>query len=124
MLKLSPIYFRADCGTWVGAFYGATVGSRLLIDMQGRQRVVFVRGLLSGATPGEARLTLTFMRELADLSERTTGMFVRSKGDPEALARTLSQDPDVQQVLTKRQAAREILAASELGWVNKDAHHN
>ena len=92
---------------------GATVGSRLLIDMQGRQRVVFVRGLLSGATPGEARLTLAFMRELADLNERTTGMFVRSKGDPEALARTLSQDPDVQQVLTKRQAAREILAASE-----------
>ncbi len=91
---------------------GVGIGSPLTIEMQGRQRTASVRGLFSGALPGEARFTLAFHRELADLDERATGIFVRSAGEPADLARRASTDPDVLQTLTKDQAARAILAVS------------
>jgi len=92
---------------------GVGVGNRLTVEVQGRRRTATVRGLFSGALPGEARFTLAFHRELADLGERATGIFVRTPGAPAALARRVSADPDVQQVLTKEQAALAILAVSE-----------
>ena len=88
------------------------VGDDLRLEMQGRVLDVHVRGLFSGALPGEARLTLAAHRVLAQLEERATGLFVRTSGDPDSVAAKLRAHPDVQQVLSKRQVTDEILAAS------------
>ncbi len=88
------------------------IGSRLVVEAQGRRRTATVRGLFSGALPGEARFTLAFHRDLADLDERATGMLVRAPGDPESLARRLAADREVERVLTKAQASAAILAVS------------
>ena len=71
-----------------------------------------MRGVFSGALPGEARFTLAFHRDLADLGDRATGMLVRGPGDAGDLARRLAADRDVERVLTKAQASAAILAVS------------
>lgn len=92
---------------------GVGVGDALVVEVQGRRRTAIVRGLFSGALPGEACFTLAFHRELADLEERSTGLFVRAGAAELArLARGLARHRDVQQVLTKADVTREILAAS------------
>lgn len=91
---------------------GVGVGSELTVEVQGRQRTAFIRGLFSGAMPGEARFPISFHQDLADIDSRTTGLLVRTTVDIPTLSKRLLQNPDVQQVLTKAQVAREILAAS------------
>ena len=91
---------------------GVDVGARLVVEAQGRRRTATVRGVFSGALPGEARFTLAFHRDLADLGDRATGMLVRGPGDAGDLARRLAADRDVERVLTKAQASAAILAVS------------
>lgn len=91
---------------------GASVGDTLTLEIQGRQREARIRGLFSGAMPGEARLPIAFHRNLADLENRSTGLFVRVKGDMAAVSKMLSANADVQQVLSKQQVSQDILAAS------------
>jgi putative ABC transport system permease protein len=88
------------------------VGDTLALETLGRKREARIQGLFSGAMPGEARLPIEFHRDLADLDNRATGLFVRVRGDTSEVARKLSADPDVQQVLSKKQVSEEILAAS------------
>jgi ABC-type antimicrobial peptide transport system permease subunit len=92
---------------------GLSVGSKIVVEEQGRQRLATVRGVFSGAMPGEARFTIAFYRDLADLGQRSTGILVRSSGDLSALSLNLQRNQDVQQVLTKAQVSSEILAASD-----------
>ena len=92
---------------------GLSVGSKIVVEVQGRRRPATVRGVFSGAMPGEARFTIAFHRDLADLEQRSTGIMVRSSGDLSALSRNLLRSPDVRQVLTKAQISSEILAASD-----------
>lgn len=91
---------------------GVGPGDTLALETQGRARQAQIVGLFSGAMPGEARLPIAFHRDLADLDERATGLFIQAAGDPVALARQLAAAPDVQQVLSKKQVADEILGAS------------
>lgn len=93
---------------------GVGVGDPLRLQMQGRSLQTRVRGLFSGALPGEARLPIAAHRKLADLTERSTGFFVRTapSDDVPAMVAALRAEADVQQVLTKTQVANEILAAS------------
>lgn len=88
------------------------VGDTLDLETLGRKREARILGLFSGAMPGEARLPIKFHRDLADLDKRATGLLVRVRGDTGEVARKLSADPDVQQVLSKKQVSEEILAAS------------
>jgi putative ABC transport system permease protein len=92
---------------------GVAVGDSVTIEVQGRRRTATIRGLFSGSMPGEARFTLAFHRELADLPERATGIFLRATEQPAALASRISADADVQQVLTKELATSAILSVSE-----------
>ena len=91
---------------------GLSIGSRIVVEVQGRQRTATVRGIFSGAMPGEARFAISFHRELADMKEQSTGLLLRTNGDLQDLSLKLLKDPDVQQVMTKAQVAAEILAAS------------
>lgn len=91
---------------------GVGVGDTLMLEAQGRKREARIAGLFSGAMPGEARLPIDFHRELADLDARSTGSFIRVNGDMAEVAKRLTANPDVQQVLSKKQIASEILAAS------------
>lgn len=91
---------------------GVGVNDTLTVEVQGQRAVVRIRGLFSGAMPGEAHFTLAMHRRLADLDERATGLFVRGHGDLDTLDNSLRQHPDVQQMLTRDQVSREILSAS------------
>lgn len=91
---------------------GVKPGDTLTLETQGRTRQALIVGLFSGAMPGEARLPIAFHRDLADLEDRSTGLFIRVMGDPAPLVRQLSAIADVQQVLSRQQVADEILAAS------------
>lgn len=91
---------------------GLAVGDALRLEQPGRSVEARIVGLFSGAMPGEARLPIALHRELADLAERSTGVFVQTDGDPAATAAALRAHADVRQVLDKGQVKAEILAAS------------
>ena len=91
---------------------GVGVGDSLAIEVQGRRWPVSIRGLFSGALPGEAHFPIEFHRKISDLDERATGILVRTPRPAGEVERALYREPDVQQVLTKREVARQILAAS------------
>lgn len=91
---------------------GLKLGDPLTLEIQGRLSQVHLRGVVSGAMPGEAYLPVDYHRQIADLSERSTGMYVRVSGPPQEAIRNLYRHPDVQQVLDKKQVVKEIMAAS------------
>lgn len=88
------------------------VGDALTIEAQGVRHSAVVRGIISGALPGETIVPVQFVRQIEDLSGRSTGVFILTDGDPAATARALERKADVEQVLSKDQVAQQILAAS------------
>jgi len=92
--------------------YDVKVGDTLTIEVKGRHEVATIRGLFSGALPGESRFTLGFHRKLAGLDDRSTGLFVKVNGDTDPVVKALSKNVDVQQTLIKSQVSNDILNAS------------
>jgi putative ABC transport system permease protein len=91
---------------------GVGVGDTLTLDADGTSVPARIVGVFSGALPGEAHLPLDLFDGLAGLGGLSTGAFVRVDGELSAVESALAERPEVQQVLSKKQIAAEILGVS------------
>jgi putative ABC transport system permease protein len=87
-------------------------GDKFDIEANGKTYEVNLVGVFSGVLPGEAYMPINFHREIAELTERSTGLFLKVAGNIQTIMTSLYKQSDVQHVLSKAQITDDIMQAS------------
>jgi ABC-type antimicrobial peptide transport system permease subunit len=87
------------------------------VESHGNTYQATVKGLFSGAFPGESYTDLQTARKWMNLDTQLNGLFLQVSGNPKDLVETLNNVKRVAQVTLKSNLAQQVIAVSEEAMV-------